>query len=77
MKEAKQFPLVASAFLFGIYCLYKVLPKPIFMGLVNTYFSVSIVFSISGIATELLSFPASMQKVIASWKIPGFLQDLL
>jgi ABC-type molybdate transport system permease subunit len=56
MKEAKRFPLVASAFLFGIYCLYKVLPKHIFMGLVNAYFSISIVFSISGIASEVLSF---------------------
>lgn len=27
MKEAKQFPIVASAFLFGIYVLYKFLPK--------------------------------------------------
>ena len=27
MSEAKQFPLVASAFLFGIYILYKFLPK--------------------------------------------------
>lgn len=27
MKEAKQFPLVASCFLFGIYVLFKVLPK--------------------------------------------------
>lgn len=77
MKQAKRFPLMASAFLFGIYCLYKVLPKHIFMGIVNTYFSVSIVFSISGIAAQILSFPASMQKIIGSWKIPSFLQDLL
>lgn len=48
MSEAKQFPLVASAFLFGIYVLYKILPKEVFMGLVNSYFSITIVMSISG-----------------------------
>lgn len=77
MSEAKQFPLIASAFLFGIYVLYKILPKEVFMGIVNTYFSVTIVMSISGMATELLPFPDKMKETIFSCKIPFFLQDLL
>jgi len=50
MQEAKKFPIVASVCLFGLYCLYKSLPKDVFMGILNAYFSISIVFSISGIA---------------------------
>ena len=51
MQEAKKFPIVASVCLFGLYCLYKVVPTDVFMGILNAYFSVTIVLSISGIAT--------------------------
>ena len=77
MKEAKQFPLVASCFLFGIYLLYKYLSKYIFMALVNVYFSTAIVMSISSILLELLPFGQSLRKNFLSIKIPKIIQDLL
>jgi hypothetical protein len=58
MSEAKQFPIVASAFLLGIYMLYKFLPKDVFMGIVNVYFSTAIVLSISSTLVDLLPFSA-------------------
>ena len=77
MSEAKQFPFVASAFLFGIYLLYKFLPKEVFMGIINVYFSTTIVMSISALLTEVLPYPESMRKVIFSIDIPKILQDML
>lgn len=78
MKEAKQFPLIASAFLFGIYLLYKALPKEMFMGIINGYFSFTIVMSISGLLAESLPiFSKEMKKVIFGFNIPSFLQELL
>ena len=77
MNEAKQFPFVASAFLFGIYLLYKFLPKEVFMGLINVYFSTAIVMSISGIILEIVPFSENLRKVFWSWKVPKFLQDML
>ena len=77
MSEAKQFPLVASAFLFGIYLLYKLVPKHIFMAIVNVYFSFAIVMSVSAMIVELIPFSKSIKKVILSIKIPTVLQGIL
>ena len=77
MSEAKKFPIIASCFLFGIYLLYKFLPKTVFMGIINVYFSASIVLSTSGLAVELIPFSESLTAIIFSCKIPSFLQDLL
>jgi len=58
MDEAKQFPLIASAFLFGFYLLYKVLPPALFKGIVTTYFSATTVYSISALFLDFLPFSA-------------------
>lgn len=42
----------------------------------NSYFSITIVMSISSMGVELLPFPDKMKEVIFSCKIPSFLQDL-
>lgn len=77
MSDAKQFPLVASAFLFGFYLLFKVLPKEVFVGLVNAYFSITTVLSVSGIFADMLPFSEEMGRVLYSWSIPGVLQKVL
>jgi hypothetical protein len=69
---------MASIFLFGIYLLYKALPKEVFMGIVNGYFSFTIVMSISGLLVEAAPFfSKEMKKVIFGFKIPSFLQEFL
>ena len=50
------------------------LPKELFMGLINVYFSTAIVMSISGILLELLPFGEGMKKNFLSVKIPKMLQ---
>ena len=77
MAEAKQFPLYASAFLFGFYCLFKVLPKAIFKAIINVYFSLTTVFSVSSLLVDLLPFSEGQRKIIASWKVPKWLQSIL
>jgi minor histocompatibility antigen H13 len=56
MADAKQFPLYASAFLFGFYILYKYLPKEIFTYIINVYFSLTTVLSTSGIFADAFPF---------------------
>lgn len=77
MADAKQFPLYASAFLFGFYLLYKYLPKEIFTYIINIYFSMTTVLSISGIFVDLLPFSEQQNKTILSIQIPTWLQNIL
>lgn len=75
--DAKQFPLYASAFLFGFYLLFKYLPKAIFNIIINVYFSATTVLSISSIFADVIPFSEKQQKVIATLNIPKFLQGIL
>lgn len=77
MSDAKQFPLYASAFLFGFYLLYKFLPKEFFTMIINVYFSLTTVLSTSGIFADVFPFSESQNKVIYSWNLPKWLQNIL
>jgi len=77
MSDAKQFPLYASAFLFGFYLLYKYLPKEVFTTIINIYFSITTVLSTSGIFTDVFPFSESQSKVFHSIQLPKWLQNVL
>lgn len=77
MSDAKQFPIYASAFLFGFYLLYKFLPKEFFMLIVNSYFSVVTVLSTSALFVDIIPFSESQNKVICTLNIPSWLQNIL
>jgi minor histocompatibility antigen H13 len=77
MSDAKQFPLYASAFLFGFYVLYKYLPKEIFTYIINTYFSLTTVLSTSSIFVDLFPFTENQNKVLYTLNLPKWLQNIL
>jgi minor histocompatibility antigen H13 len=77
MSDAKQFPLYASAFLFGFYVLYKYLPKEVFTTIINVYFSITTVLSTSGIFADVFPFSESQSKVFYSIQLPKWLQKVL
>lgn len=77
MSDAKQFPLYASAFLFGFYVLYKFLPKEVFTYIINTYFSFTTILSISGIFVDVIPFTENQNKVLYTWDLPKWLQNIL
>jgi minor histocompatibility antigen H13 len=77
MADAKRFPLMASAFLFGFYLLFKVLPKEVFTSIINVYFSLTTVLSVSSIFVEYLPFTDSQRRILFSSNVPSFIQNIL
>lgn len=66
-KEALKFPIVASAFLFGFYLIYKYVNKDIVNFLITLQFCISTIISTTNIAIEVIPFGknllVSLQKV--------------
>jgi minor histocompatibility antigen H13 len=72
-----RFPIVASAFLFGLYVIYKYVSETLVNGLLTAQFSIATVISTSNLLEISLPFPDQYRKVLKHVKPPKFLKSLL
>lgn len=77
MKEAKKFPIVASAFLFGFYILYKYVSKDLVNALISIQFSLATIISTSGLIFELFNFSAESKIVLLKVKVHRWIEKIL
>lgn len=79
VKDAMKFPVVGSAFLLGLYIVYKVIPKEYVTLLLNSYLLLfgmaSLVASFRPLYTKLYSIFSKNDAPLPVWtvKIPYFL----
>lgn len=72
-----RFPLVASAFLFGFYLIYKYVSESLVNILLTIQFSIATVISTSNLLELSLPFPPQYRRILTRVKPPKFIKSLL